>query len=80
MSELTYEQVKKDAAQIQDACNPIAVANYLARASRVVSDEFKGFDKMRQDPYLKAIVGKLCDMFNIDHDGSVYDVLYNEEK
>lgn len=73
-----YNHVKKTAREIQDACNPIAVCNYLVDAMKVVNDEVNGFDAMRQDPYLKAIVGKLCDLFHISHDGAVYDVLFQD--
>ena len=72
---LTYEMVKKDAKDLQDACNPIAVANYLVRASKVVSNDKGGFDALREDPYIRAIVGKLCDLYNIDHDWKVYECL-----
>lgn len=75
-----YNHVKRSAREIQDACNPIAVANYLVSAMKVVNDEFCGFDAMRRDPYLKAIIGKLADLFHISHDGAVYDILFRDEQ
>lgn len=76
---LTYDKVKEDAEQIQDACNPIAVTNYLVRAQKCVDNHHgKGFDALRQDPYIKAIIGKLCSLYGIDHDGRVYDCLFND--
>lgn len=75
---LTYDKVKIDAEQIQDACNPIAVANYLVRASKTVDNHHGGgFDALRKDPYIKLIIGKLCSLYGIDHDGSIYDVIWN---
>jgi hypothetical protein len=77
---ITYDKVKEDAVHIQDACNPIAVANYLVRASKVVDNHHgKGFDALRQDPYIKAIIGKLCSLYGIDHDWKIYDVLYPDK-
>lgn len=75
---LTYSDVQKNAREIQDACNPIAVCNFLVGAMKAVNKEVKGYDAMRQDPYLKAIIGKLADLFHISHDGRIYDVLYQD--
>lgn len=77
---LTYSDVKRQAREIQDACNPIAVCNFLVGAMKAVNKEAKGYDAMRQDPYLKAIIGKLADLFHISHDGAVYDVLYQDDQ
>lgn len=77
---LTYSDVKRQAREIQDACNPIAVCNFLVGAMKAVNKEVKGYDAMRQDLYLKAIIGKLADLFHISHDGAVYDVLSQDDQ
>lgn len=76
----TYDQVKTQAKEVQDACNPIAVCNFLLEAMKAVSNEKNGFDEMRRDPYLRAIIGKLCDLFHISHDGEVYDILFKSQE
>lgn len=77
---LDYSKVKIQAREVQDACNPIAVANFLVEAMKAVNNEVNGFDALRRDPYLKAILGKLCDLFHISHDGRIYDVLYQDDQ
>lgn len=77
---MTYADVRRQAREIQDACNPIAVANFLVGAMKAVDKEVGGYDAMRRDPYLKTIIGKLADLFHISHDGAIYDVLFKDNQ
>lgn len=63
---------------IQSACNPVAVANQLAKWSQEVSRK-DGLAAVRDNPLLKAVVGKLCSLYGIDHNGmSAYGGLGGE--
>lgn len=70
---------KQNVEFIMGACNPIAVANQLARWSSEVVKEGGGTDAAKKHPLLRAVVGKLADMYGVDHDGSIYHSLYSND-
>jgi DNA-directed RNA polymerase subunit RPC12/RpoP len=55
------------ALEIQDAVNPLAVANVLVKEIREFSrrPEFTGTRSVREDPALRAIAHKLADLFGV---------------
>jgi hypothetical protein len=64
------------ALDIQDACNPIAVANFIVDAQKVMSgacftpDDAPcgGHDAGIQSPVIVIIIDKLCDLARLERD------------
>lgn len=52
---------------IQNACNPLGVANELLRQMKAFQEtaEYKGTNSLRDDPALRAIAYKLADLFSV---------------
>ena len=63
--ELNRENVE----YIQSACNPVAVARQFAEWCLVVKDQNNSMVPVTDDLLLLGVLGKLCSMFNLDHDG-----------
>jgi hypothetical protein len=59
---------KENVEYIQSACNPVAVANLLAKWTKEVADTQGGHPAVVKNELLRAVVGKLCDMYGIEHD------------
>jgi hypothetical protein len=55
---LNYADVKRQAREVQDACNPIAVCNFLTEAMKAVNNESAGSRRFAVI-LLKAIIGNL---------------------
>lgn len=71
------ELTKENVEFLQSACNPVAVANTLAKWSSEVSQTQGGHPAVTSNELLRAVVGKLCDLYGIDHDGTfAYSGLY----
>jgi hypothetical protein len=69
------ELTKQAVEQIQNACNPAGVAYQLAEWTATVQRDV-GTSAATTSPLLRAIVGKLCDMYGIDHDAKyTYEAL-----
>jgi hypothetical protein len=69
---------KQNVEFIMGACNPTAVANQLARWSAdVIKDG--GTDAAKRHPLLRVVVGKLADLYGVDHDGTIYHPLYLDD-
>jgi hypothetical protein len=70
------DEILTIAKDIQNACNPIAIAHTLAAVCKYLVDQ-QGTDYARTHPATRAIIGKLADLSGIDHDGiKAYDGLY----
>ena len=70
------ELTKENVEFLQSACNPVAIANTLAKWSSEVSQN-GGHPAVTSNELLRAVVGKLCDMYGISHDGIfAYSALY----
>lgn len=54
---------------LQSACNPLAVARTLYEWSQQIMDEQRDMNAIKENPYLLAVIGKLCDLYRIEHDG-----------
>lgn len=63
--ELTRENVE----YIQSACNPVAVARQFSEWCKEELHKTNSMDSIRDNPLLLGVLGKLCDMFKLDHDG-----------
>jgi len=63
------ELTKENVEFLQSACNPVAVANTLARWSSEVSQTQGGHPAVTSNELLRAVVGKLCHMYGIEHNG-----------
>lgn len=61
---------KENVEFIQSACNPVAVANTFAEWCKQRLHENNNMDLIKDDPFLLATLGKLCSLFNLDHDGT----------
>jgi hypothetical protein len=71
---------KQNVEYIQSACNPLAVANTLAEWQREIFDANNSMTEVRQNRLLRAVVGKLCDLYGIDHDGTYAYEIFGEIK
>ena len=69
--------IYQTALELQDACNPIAVANTLFKVAQQLREEGKGTDAIRQDPAFVLIVDKLSDMTGRP-EASAYMDVYNK--
>jgi hypothetical protein len=60
---------QETAWMIQDACNPMGVANELLHQMKAFCDtpEYTGTDSIRNDPALRAIAYKLADLFRVSN-------------
>ena len=78
MKQYTSEkEILKDANDIQDACNPIAIAGILRSMCSYLTD-VKGTDYACKHPAVKAVIGKLCSLSEIDHNiEDCYSELYS---
>lgn len=54
---------------IQSACNPVAVAHQLNEWSKDVLHATNNMHDVTSNVLLKAVIGKLCSLYNIDHSG-----------
>lgn len=71
------ELTKENVEFIQSACNPVAIANQLAKWSSEVSQTQGGHPAVVSNELLRAVVGKLCDMYGINHDSQfTYSAIY----
>lgn len=60
---------KENVDYIQSACNPVAVANQLNEWSKDVLHERNNMNDVIDNVLLKAVIGKLCSLYGIDHNG-----------
>ena len=54
---------------IQGACNPIATANQFAEWVTEAYKQGITMDQIKENELLLGVLGKLCDLFRLDHDG-----------
>ena len=54
---------------IQSACNPLAVARQFYEWCQEIKDETNNLNAIQENDLLAGVLGKLCDMFHISHDG-----------
>ena len=69
--------IYQTAMELQDACNPIAVANTLFKVAQALRDKGFGTDAIRKDPAFVLIVDKLADMTGRP-EASAYMEVYNK--
>lgn len=61
---------KENVDFIQSACNPVAVANTFAEWVKAEYRRTNDMESIRDNDLLLAVLGKLCSMFNLEHDGT----------
>jgi len=54
---------------IQSACNPVAVANTFAEWVKAEFHKTGSMDGLKENDLLLATLGKVCDLFQLQHDG-----------
>jgi hypothetical protein len=59
---------------IQSAVNPIAVSRQFAEWVKEVA-RAEGMTAARQNDLLRGVLGKLCDMFSLEHGDSAYEYM-----
>lgn len=82
MKPYTSEQaLLRDAQTIQDACNPVAIADALTAMYRYLTD-VQDTEYACNHPAVKAVIGKLASLAHIDHSGQdayspLFDITYS---
>lgn len=60
---------KENVEFLQSACNPVAVANTFAEWCKEELHKTNNTDSIKQNELLLGVLGKLCSLFELDHDG-----------
>ena len=68
---------KENVDYIQSACNPLAVARQFHEWCQAVKDDTNSLDAIRENELLAGVLGKLCDMFGIEHGDRAYRYMQN---
>lgn len=70
-------EICTESEAIQNACNPIAVAQTYRAIVRSLMDLkiTPGMNQASKHPASRAVLGKLCDMSSMDHDSACYTEL-----